>query len=931
LIAFEYLWYEAWCTSIEAAKAGLQATLVIRHPTTDKLYVNFDQEVFQLMREARCLAKLNVEIPESAKIVLLQEEKFKSYYDELKFILAEYERINERIIPTTAQLVEPHLKTMELKLRPGMVTLTWTSMNIEGYKNHVLAGLSSLEDLISKINDIVESRIQKNLKSLSRAVVVNLPDERTIALDEFVTMQETAVKSATAFLTSKNLEVEMATLDFFSLLSNNPIDPSIDPTPESEIEIVKHHFNNLVYQSLLNCVRVSLNLVKKRACSRIGANILFTQKPFFEVDITLSVPSVRLNPSLDDIQRAINRASVAVLGASKKMWQWGQIHLPEKEKSSFFDVLGQDLEIIKTVLLLTGALHGTKNLVYEYLKTFRKYDWLWKDDKEHAYKQFMLTSPTISHFEQELKTFMSIEDEIQQIPATHCIGALMLNASNLKLQLRNECRHWKQLYSNKVHQLAKEKTYNMFEYMRVTTNKLNIEVSSLDSLKFVMNVLKDIRERESNIEMEFAPIMDMYAMLDRYLPGGVVDKDEVEQKNTMRTTWRKLIDFADTVTTNLGSIQGIYKKQLIWDIRDFTIDIRSFRKDFEENGPLVTGIKPNVAVERLKKFKDDLAIRERKMDVYRSGEELFALRGTKFSEVSKTRKEIVLIDQLYSLYVDLNASLSVWQEVPWVEVETLAPTMLETVNSYDARCKKLPKKLREWEAYDDIVNKVRDLLLLVPLLTEMTKPSIKVRHWNEINGLLSKPLPYQDEDFLVNHVLKSNIIEHKEDVEEICDGADKQLSIERKLFELREHWTTAVFEFAMWKTREIPVLKGFGFVIEDLEEAQLQLQTLLSIRHVAPFRDDVQKFLSQLSDTADTLEMWVKVQMLWTSLESVFLGGDIAKQMPIEAKKFAKINKDWEKLMVRASETRFVIACCGNELLRTTLPVSNIFFLSSCH
>jgi dynein heavy chain len=71
-------------------------------------------------------------------------------------------------------------------------------------------------------------------------------------------------------------------------------------------------------------------------------------------------------------------------------------------------------------------------------------------------------------------------------------------------------------------------------------------------------------------------------------------------------------------------------------------------------------------------------------------------------------------------------------------------------------------------------------------------------------------------------------------------------------------------------------------VIEELEEAQLQIQTLLSIRHVAPFRGDVQRFLTQLSDTSDTLEMWVKVQMLWTSLESVFLGGDIAKQMPFE-------------------------------------------------
>jgi Dynein heavy chain, N-terminal region 2 len=49
-------------------------------------------------------------------------------------------------------------------------------------------------------------------------------------------------------------------------------------------------------------------------------------------------------------------------------------------------------------------------------------------------------------------------------------------------------------------------------------------------------------------------------------------------------------------------------------------------------------------------------------------------------------------------------------------------------------------------------------------------------------------------------------------------------------------------------------------------------------------------FAQVLSDTSDTLERWLKVQMMWCSLESVFTGGDIAKQMPLEAKKFAKVS-----------------------------------------
>eukprot|EP00953_Heterococcus_sp_UTEX-ZZ885_P001479 1322-Heterococcus_DN1.PRE.2 len=144
-----------------------------------------------------------------------------------------------------------------------------------------------------------------------------------------------------------------------------------------------------------------------------------------------------------------------------------------------------------------------------------------------------------------------------------------------------------------------------------------------------MSLLRDVRERESTLELDLAAVLDLYRMLEHYLPGALVSEEEARERALIRVTWRRLLDFAE---------EGAYKRQLIADARDLRDNVRALSQHWEQSPPMqrnrklsstastltgavsagtvtaaaATAAAVSAALHELSEAKSDLAQRERK-------------------------------------------------------------------------------------------------------------------------------------------------------------------------------------------------------------------------------------------------------------------------------------------------------------------------------
>ncbi|XP_047189213.1 dynein axonemal heavy chain 5 isoform X3 [Scophthalmus maximus] len=1033
LLEFEILYHQNWMEKMEHARAGLQASLLVRSPETGELFVNFDPEIRTQIRETNCMTRMNLEIPPFAALLQQKQDTLKKNNNKLQLMLSENARVRAKIQSAFEHLAMPHVAKVDEAIQPGLTSINWTSLNIDKYLSHIDKTLVDLELLMDRVNDLVEFRIDAVLQEMSCSALCVLPEDEPVTCEEFVqTTRDLCIRQAQKLHTKSSL-VEEAANELINMLlefdhnqreevekveqerctegkaadhmdsegedegrlfsrntllapaSVGPSSPSMRrkkkrdlmEVMEEEAQELLSYFNHRNVDALLRLTRNTLEMLRKRIHASSLVHFLAEsetpsrgksggQQAIFRVNVTLSIPNVAMVPALEEVQQALNRAVECVVSVGKGVGQWSKQRISKRQMNerrmaalkqdssesesedgattyrsladgstsdisasviqaipfqarNYYKCVSENKEIVKLVSVLGSSISYTRKEVMTALDRFSRYHHIWREDREDAMRKFLQRSPLLSEFESQIIFYRDLELEINSEPEFITVGALALFTADLKMSLTAETKSWMVDYGLYCNRKYRSEMEQIFAFVDEAGKKLNRQIRDLDDIRIAMAALKEIREQHISIDFQVAPIEESYAMLHKYDLS--VAKEEADKVDTLRYTWEKLLSRNTEVQNELVALQPNFRGELVSNVATFLEDCQHFYQDYDKDGPMVVGLAPQDASDRLIMFQNRFDNLFRKYITYTGGEELFGLPATQHPQLLEIRKQLALLQKLYGLYSNVIETVNGYYDILWADIH------IEKINyellDFQTRCRKLPRALKEWQAFLDLKKTIDEFSECCPLLELMTNKAMMTRHWKRITEVTGHTFEVETDTFKLRNIMEAPLLKYKEEIEDICISAVKERDIEQKLKQVIAEWDNKTLTFANFKTRGELLLRGDSTseIIASMEDSLMILGSLMSNRYNTPFRAQIQKWVQNLSNTTDIIENWMTVQNLWIYLEAVFVGGDIAKQLPKEAKRFSNIDKSWVKIMMRAHEMPNVVqSCVGDETMGQLLP-----------
>ncbi|KAG8199526.1 hypothetical protein JTE90_009368 [Oedothorax gibbosus] len=925
LTEYMILQHNAYCRKIESGIKELQKTILILSKRvengSEEWEVNFTDTLYMMITDSRSIVELGLNLPEQGKFLITNSEKLLCSSVRMQELTYNFKTLKLRIPPIVEPLIRPVVKRVEASLRPGVTYLQWLSTNIDTYILNVKKALENLKYVV-----------WKGICKTSEDSLLHICVRYDLVLEELVSFL--IEKGQKSIEESKNIDL-FGGVEKESYLG---IKPEEKLELQREAENLLKYLEDLLAKAIGECTYRSLDdlcatfrysgkiipVLKENKESIVkGSRALFLTNLIIKEDTVCMDPNMNtiqsaLNDGVSIIQKSINNVASRREESNDKE---AKTSLQRKNSMTFHKRIVSLSETKRLLSFLDTAAKSIQPEITKVCEIFLKYKDIWAQDKEKQIQRFVDKNPYWDDYElkRKLEYFESLKNDLSQVPFSYTVAGIELRTEKIVKVLKTEVNHWYTLYGSYINKKYFDMMSETYAFITEKMAILTLPILELKDVQRAMSCFEEVQEHYIDIDNLLVPIKDAYALLHKHKL--LVDIDEMDKAQNLPNALTELLQKSRVVANDLTDQQSKYLEILKECIESLKKDVSVFDEDYQKAGPMVPGITPEEASKRFDNFTVRLDELYSRYESNKDGEKLFGLQISEYPVLVQTKSDMVLLRKLFALFNVVMSRLKGYYIYAWNEVNLQVIT--DELTDFQNKCMRLPKGVKEWEYFHILKQRIEDFKETCPLLARLKNEAMTMDHWHRIEKVCSHKFDDDQSKWTLGTVMEAPLLQFKDDVEDICIAAEKEKEIQAKINQVMAEWSIEELYFSAFKNRGELLLKGIeaGETMVKLEDGLMTLGSLLSNRYSAALKPIILEWLQYLTTATEVIENWLLVQNLWVYLEAVFVGGDIAKQLPKEAERFSKIDSEWVSLMKRAHEKSNVIECCSvDDTMSTKLP-----------
>ncbi|XP_041830036.1 dynein heavy chain 9, axonemal-like isoform X1 [Melanotaenia boesemani] len=888
--------YKRWTETVgESSQYNLSLPLISRDQDTHLISVNFNPQLASVLREVRYLEGRQIEaIPETAVQIYTTREQLWQYVVNLDLTAVQYNKVMHSVLDVERPLVQDQLRDIDAQLRKAEESLNWNSPGVWQYIQDMRDCVCDLESRLQRTKDNVEV-----IQSCMRTWANPMFDRKDGKKDALLSLEDRTERADRFYSLIRSSGEKI----HFLLKSNQALFRA-EPSSE-EWKAYVEYIDDMIVDGFFSSIECSLKFFLDNTDQRAVV------APLFEAQLDLKFPDMVFTPSLelgsgDSLFEMVDSLINDVFRVSSLV--------PRLAEDSPFPHYQADMEDMADLAEMRNLLmeHVQSAMVAccEFRNSLERYSYLYVDDRKEFMRRFLEyghiadeedytdnggpeNPPTLDNFREQVDGFEKLYEEVQGLEVVHVFhGWIRVDGRSMKTALLNVIKKWSLMFKQHLMDLVTNSLSDLETFITVTEAGLvqRVEEGDYGGLVEVMARLHAVKERQNTTDAMFEPLKQTITLLKVYeqeLPE-VVYKQLAE----LPEKWNNLKKQAMLVKQQVAPLQAIEVANLRRKCASFDVEQHAFREHFRSNELFRFDCKSPYQL--LDEFHQQIQEREAVMASLVESASLFEVTVSEYKQLQQCRREVGMLKEVWDMITVVESSMAAWRTTPWREINVEEMELECKCFSKDIRG--LDKEVRAWQAFTGLDSRVKNILTSLRAVAELQNSAIRARHWHQLMAATGVRFTMNQETTLAD-LLQLNLHCFEEEVRGIVDKAVKEMGMEKVLSELNSTWTGMQFQYEPHHRTQVPLLRTDEELIETLEDNQVQLQNLMSSKHIAHFLDEVSSWQSKLSVADSVISIWFEVQRTWTYLESIFIGSeDIRSQLPEDSRRFEGIDADFKEL-----------------------------------